>query len=108
MHEDAEFLPDTAFRNFTRSPLTRLLRVDDYVEWTVREGRGLGAYEETRRRGTITAIRRIEDDAELDEMSSWLLHEFVFTIRDGDLRGVSKLRTTYGGIRLAPRPEKMA
>jgi molecular chaperone DnaK (HSP70) len=100
MYEDAEFLPDSGFRYFETAPLARRLRLGDYIEWRRADGRT------TRRRGTITDIVRRSDGASLEEMSSWDVTEFTFSVRDADRYGVLSLRTTNGAVRLAPRPDK--
>ena len=51
MYEDAEFMPDCGFRFFESAPLTRKLRVNDYVEWRRAEE------QVTRRRGTVRTDR---------------------------------------------------
>jgi hypothetical protein len=97
---DVEYLPDVRFDDFTHAPLSRRLKVDDLVEWTVlrENGRLL------RRRGTIARVLRRDDYANLGEMDSWDLRRFEFHIKT-DAATRFRVRPDHGYIRLAVKQQ---
>jgi hypothetical protein len=103
---DADYHPINGYRIFESAPLVRRLRVGDLVEWC-RDSDGAGPGRRlTRCRGEVVAIREIASAKLLDTMRSWVLEDYVFTLREKD-SGVTYTRQgRNGSLRLSPRPWK--
>ena len=87
---DLDYLPNIPFREFEHAPLSRKLKVDDLVEFTLPTGNG-GL---ERKRGSITRVVRRADYSDAVEMDSWDLDEFEFHVE-----------TDNGGrMRFRPQP----
>jgi hypothetical protein len=95
-----EYLPDVRFAKFTHAPLSRRLKVDDRVEWTVPSGKG-GL---RRRTGTIARVVRRDDHADIGEMDSWDLRQFEFHVKAAGAT-TFRVRADHGYIRLAPKQQ---
>jgi actin-like ATPase involved in cell morphogenesis len=99
-NKDVEYLPDERFEKFTHAPLSRRLKVDDVIEWTVSNDRG-GLL---RLRGTIFRVVRRDDYADIGEMDSWDLREFEFHVKSPGAVSY-RVRPNHGYVRLAPKQQ---
>ena len=97
-HQDAEYVPTVRHDRFRHAPLVRRLRVGDSVEWSRRMIGGELAH--TRGLGRIERIRPIGEDEPVEEMTSWDVARFEFTIKTK--LGELKLESRNGFLRLAP------
>jgi hypothetical protein len=98
--DHVDYLPMTSYERFRLAPLTRKLRIGDYIEWT---GVTPDGAEPSRRRGEIVAIRKYGTHLPLEEMGTLALRDYEFTVRDGPASTVN-VKHPHGYIRLAPRP----
>ncbi len=100
--EDGEYVPQLRPEKFQHAPLVRKLRVGDYVDLSGTIGSSPdGNLSQVAKSGYIEGIRRIGEDDGIEEMSSWNVEEFEFTIDTG--RSVMKVETRNGCIRLSPK-----
>lgn len=102
--DDAEYMPIVGYQHFESAPLVRKLRVGDLVEWAADSDDDGPGRRIVRRRGVLKSIRHIASGEFVQQMESWCLEEYVFSVAEENKPIVYPLRGRTGSLRLSPRP----